>query len=251
MNCPNCGGRTDGMGAVCTNCGRALGQEATPATPPVPAFEPATVVTAAPAPQPIVNVVPPAPPGPGAWTGFPAATPGAPPQIDAAAIPRYAGFWRRFWTMFVDYLVCFPFGLALRIALGVGLFDPDWTRESVIVFAFGVISGWLYDAFMESSKWQGTLGQQLLGVRVTDRAGRRISFARATARHVAQYLSIFTLGVGYLVMLFNRRRLTLHDWISGCQIVRGGLEAPVAQPVVPASPAAGPTLVPSSGGAGR
>ena len=39
---------------------------------------------------------------------------------------------------------------------------------------------WLYCALLESSRAQGTLGQQLLGMRVCDDAARRISFVRAT-----------------------------------------------------------------------
>ncbi len=264
MHCSNCGARVDETSAVCANCGAPIHRDASVATPMppvapiapaaptaplaplVPAFDPATVVTASPGPHPVVNVVPQSVASP--IGAVPGTLPGPPPGFDAMPRATYAGFWRRFWTMFVDYVVTFPFGLAVRILLGVGLFESDWSRESAMVFAFGMLSGWLYDALMESSKWQGTLGQQLLGLKVTDRLGRRISFGRATARHVAQYLSIFTLGIGYLVMLFNRRRLTLHDWISGCQIVRA-LEAPVAAPMAPAAPAPGPTLAPYGGGA--
>jgi len=155
--------------------------------------------------------------------------------------PSYAGFWRRFGTMLVDYMVCFPFGATVRILLGIGVFESlDWTRDSLFVLGFGMLSGWLYDALMESSRWQGTLGQQLLGVRVTDRQGRRVSFARASARHFGQYLSIFTLGIGYLAIAFNRRKLALHDWLSGCELVRGGLEAPDTSALRPVPPVLSP-----------
>ena len=81
---------------------------------------------------------------------------------------------------------------------------------------------------------------------MTDRLGRPVSFLRATARHFGQILSVFTLGIGYLAMLFNRRRLTLHDWMSGCEVVRGGLEAPVTPLAVPVH-----ATTPIGGGAGR
>src|SRR4029079_6143353 len=123
-------------------------------------------------------------------------------------------FWRRFWTGMVDYIVLFPFGLAVRILLGVGMFESEWSRECARVLAFGIVARWLYCALLESSRWQGTLGQLLLGLRVTDHHGRRVSFARATGRHFAQYVTVLTLGIGALAMLFNRRRLTLHDWMS-------------------------------------
>lgn len=191
----------------------------------------------------------------------PAHTVATPPAVAAAAIastpalvaptelehhPVYAGFWRRFWTGFVDAIVLLPFGIAVGTLLGVGFFDTDWSRERLLLFGFQRLLGWLYGAGLESSRWQGTLGQQLLGLRVTDRFGRRVSFLRATGRHFGQILSVFTLGIGYLAMLFNRRRLTLHDWMSGCEIVRGGLEAPVTPMAVPAH-----AVTPLGGGAGR
>ena len=55
---------------------------------------------------------------------------------------------------------------------------------------------WLYCAGLESSGAQGTLGQQVLGIRVCDDRLRRISFARATARFLAQWLSVLTCGLG-------------------------------------------------------
>ena len=224
MYCWKCGTWNAEGEIRCVNCGATL-----PA--PVPAEAP--VAAGSPAAPPFQPA------------------PAAPPAVVSPVAPRereshpvYAGFWRRFWTAIVDYIVLFPFGLAVRILLGVGMFDSDWSRESALVLVFGLLTTWLYDALLESSRWQGTLGQQLLGVRVTDRHGRRVSFARATGRHFGQFVSLFTLGIGYLAMLFNQRRLTLHDWMSGCELVRGGLEAPVTA-AVPAH-----AVTPLGGGAG-
>src|SRR6266849_5653813 len=48
---------------------------------------------------------------------------------------------------------------------------------------------WIYEAALESSPYQATLGKMALGMKVTDLAGNRISFARATGRHFAKYVS--------------------------------------------------------------
>lgn len=242
MYCWKCGTWNAEGETRCVNCGATLPAPVaadvvatTPATPGPAAAAPSA--SSPPAPE---AVVPPVPAR--ELSSVLGAMPGS---HEISPRPLYAGFWRRFWTAIVDYIVLFPFGLAVRILLGVGMFDSDWSRESAIVLVFGLVSTWLYDALLESSRWQGTLGQQLLGIRVTDRHGRRVSFARATARHFGQFVSLFTLGIGYLAMLFNQRRLTLHDWMSGCELVRGGLEAPVTA-AVPAH-----AVTPLGGGAGR
>jgi uncharacterized RDD family membrane protein YckC len=238
MYCWKCGTWNAEGQTHCVNCAAAL--PAAPVSGDAPAGS-GTSPFAEPAPS-----VPPVAHAPAIAAAATTSTPSlsAPPELEHH--PVYAGFWRRFWTGFVDAIVLLPFGIAMGTLLGVGMFDTDWSRERLLLFGFQRLLGWLYSAGLESSRWQGTLGQQLLGLRVTDRLGRRVSFLRATGRHFGQILSVFTLGIGYLAMLFNRRRLTLHDWMSGCEVVRGGLEAPVTSMAVPAH-----AVTPLGGGAGR
>ena len=47
---------------------------------------------------------------------------------------------------------------------------------------FNFIGSWLYSASMESSSYQATFGKWMLGIRVCDLEGQRISFGRASAR---------------------------------------------------------------------
>ena len=80
--------------------------------------------------------------------------------------------------------------------------------------------GLAYCAGMESSQSQATLGKQAMGLIVTDENGSRISFARATGRHFAKWISILTLFIGYLMNTWDRRGQTLHDKIAGTLIVK-------------------------------
>jgi uncharacterized RDD family membrane protein YckC len=48
---------------------------------------------------------------------------------------------------------------------------------------------------------------------------------------MAQFLTVFTLGVGMLMQVFTRRRQTLHDMVSGTVVVRTrGEHAPTPAP---------------------
>ena len=82
------------------------------------------------------------------------------------------------------------------------------------------VIGWLYYAGMESSARQATLGKGLLGLRVTDLDGDRISFLRATGRHFAKILSALILFIGFimvglLVGPFGLGRLVFdHPWLA-------------------------------------
>ncbi len=84
----------------------------------------------------------------------------------------------------------------------------------------GLLASWLYEAILESSPRQATLGKMVLGLKVTDLAGNRISFARASGRHFAKYLSGAILFMGYIIAGFTDRKQALHDMIAGTLVRR-------------------------------
>ncbi len=159
-------------------------------------------------------------------------SPTAVPSTPAVPQPsvRYAGFWRRFWAVLLDGLLLFAAGIAadslMRAAAGVSI-TPIWKESSggtppynCMETCVGILIGWGYAASLESSEKQATLGKMALRIRVSDLAGRRISFARATGRHFAQIFDVLTLFVGYAMAGFTRRKQALHDKIAGTLVVR-------------------------------
>jgi uncharacterized RDD family membrane protein YckC len=94
-------------------------------------------------------------------------------------------------------------GLGLLLALGFVLFP-----------------GWPYCPLFESSKLQATPMKYLLGLRVTDLDGERLSFIRASARQLSKALSL-PLFAGFLLVAFTPRKRGLHDIIAGSLVVWG------------------------------
>jgi uncharacterized RDD family membrane protein YckC len=80
---------------------------------------------------------------------------------------------------------------------------------------------WLYEALMTSSAKQATLGKMVLGLKVIDQQGKRLTFLHATGRHFAKKVNAFTLHIGYLIVAFTRRKQGLHDLIAGTYVVKG------------------------------
>lgn len=145
-----------------------------------------------------------------------AAAAGAPP---VQAAQSYAGFGRRLVALVIDGIILVIVNSIVRFALGTTVSDS--TTLTSISFVVQVVLGWIYAATLISSGNQGTFGQMLLGIRVTDLNGNPVSFARATGRHFAGYISaLLCLIGGYLFMLFTARRQTLHDLIAGTVVVR-------------------------------
>jgi len=151
-------------------------------------------------------------------------------QPIVATPARYGGFWIRFVAVILDgilvQVVVVPFGALMGGAIGVAgvatRMPGEGTRlVSVIVGAvLGVLGSWIYEAAMESSSLQATLGKMIFGMKVMDLNGNRISFARATGRHFAKYISSAILFVGYIMAGFTERKQALHDMLAGTLVIR-------------------------------
>lgn len=77
-----------------------------------------------------------------------------------------------------------------------------------------------YYVWLESSSWQATLGKRMVGIKVVNLNGERIGFGQSSRRNMAKSLSVLTLGIGYLMPLWDHRKQTLHDKVTRCLVVR-------------------------------
>jgi uncharacterized RDD family membrane protein YckC len=204
LYCNKCGTPNDAAAQFCSRCGTVLNPAMTPA-----GSAPAAPLSAG------VAVAPYAP-------------------VQAAGV-RYGGFWIRVVAFIIDAvivrvpvrIVAAIFGLSGFALRGLG---PDGFGRGaelpMLIFGGGVLAlltiagSWLYEAFMLSPPYQATLGKMIFGMKVTDLAGNRISFARATGRHFAKYLSTMILGIGYIMAGLTERKQGLHDMLAGTLVRR-------------------------------
>ena len=150
-------------------------------------------------------------------------------QIDSTAkqYREYAGFWLKLAASFIDgILVGIVFWIAL-IIMGMDLLGdpyPDGSDNVPVCFVILMLASylipWLYFAFMEASTKQATLGKLALGIKVTDEAGNRISFGKATGRHFGKILSALILYIGYIMIAFTGKKQGLHDILAGTLVVK-------------------------------
>jgi len=199
--CNRCGTQNSALARFCANCGSPF--EA-PAQTPV--ASPAEIVL--PPQGPVAPV---------------------PPQSYVAPV-RYGGFWIRFVAVLIDGfivgIVVWPISgmMALAIGMAGGAVSMQTIGvhlvRGIVGLTFSFCANWLYEAGMESSSKQATLGKMALALKVTDLQGRRISFARATGRHFAKILSGMILLIGYIMAGFTERKQALHDMIAGTLVIR-------------------------------
>jgi uncharacterized RDD family membrane protein YckC len=120
------------------------------------------------------------------------------------AIMNYAGFWKRFMAMMLDFAI---------------LILPMFALNVAIPYAGSVILAVLYYPIFESSPLQATPGKYWMGLKVLSENGQTLTFPRALARFFLKYVSSVLLMMGYLIQLFTAKRQTLHDLISNAVVV--------------------------------
>ena len=187
--CSKCGSENDASATFCQKCGASL---AIP-TAPVPSVVVAPVV----------------------------------PVVVVATVSPYAGFWIRVLATIIDRLILgvvlsplfFIYVLPAIIKGSQGGFDEDNPQfvftVAPAVWIIGFAVSWAYEAILTSSEWQGTVGKRVLGLKVTDLNGNRISLGRATGRFFSKILSFAICYIGVIMVAFTERKQGLHDTLAG------------------------------------
>jgi uncharacterized RDD family membrane protein YckC len=208
MFCSKCGTNVTDGAAFCSACGQPT--SAAPTVAPAPAR-----------------------PAPGLPPTY------APPLLAPILPSPYAGFWLRVVAHLIDDLLL-GIGIGILVLLGVAMVGIDSIRSMVegmngedfqmpapiisailLVSFASIVLVWIYNAAMESSRHQGTLGKMALGLIVTDSQGRPIGFAHATGRYFAKIITgLIPLGIGYAMAGFTEKKQALHDMIAGCLVLR-------------------------------
>ena len=135
---------------------------------------------------------------------------------------KYGGFWIRFTASAIDGVILLvPTLLVSFLYRATNPADNQFSGLYEFVdFLMTLSIWWVYTAVLHSSIWQATLGKKLLGLKVVDYAGNRISFARATGRYFASFLSAILLGIGFILIAFTKRKQALHDKLASTLVVR-------------------------------
>lgn len=151
----------------------------------------------------------------------------------------YIGFWKRTVAFIVDGIlvsippavICLPmvFWQAAKMVQTEGT-DAAAVHLAALVGIYllwqglGLAAFWLYFALLESGPKQATFGKRMLGMKVVDYKGARISFGRATGRTFAKMLSYALIYIGFVMAGTSNRKRALHDYIAQTYVVRADFQ---------------------------
>lgn len=134
-----------------------------------------------------------------------------PPEAEAAAIVRYAGWWKRVIAFAVDWFVL---GMAFSVI-------PSDASDGVWLVALLVLPVAYFSGFHALVNGQ-TIGKALFGIAVRLDDGQPVGLSRAVVRALVQGVLWITVIGGIfdaLMPLGERRNRALHDRAAGTVVV--------------------------------
>ncbi|WP_428054455.1 RDD family protein [Candidatus Avelusimicrobium facis] len=120
----------------------------------------------------------------------------------------YVSVWKRFWAFLIDAAVFAVLFWALAQLIN------GWTVSLILLFII-----WLYYAWLESSPWQASLGKRVMGLKVVDKRGRRLSFWKASKRLLTRIGTNLTFYFGFFTAAWDKHHETLHDHLSKSVVI--------------------------------
>ncbi|MDQ6774357.1 MAG: RDD family protein, partial [Candidatus Dormibacteraeota bacterium] len=156
------------------------------------------------------------------------------PEPPSRPALMYGAFVSRFVAYVLDGVVLLIISLIATVVASLAVRFSTF-GQGLFLGVFLVVVGWIYYAVCESSSLQATLGKAAMGVVVTDTAGRRISFGRATLRYWSRVLLSGILLIGYLLALFTPQKRALHDYIAGTLVAKREYAPLIAAQATPAT----------------
>src|SRR5574338_941771 len=138
----------------------------------------------------------------------------------------YAGFWRRTAAFLFDFAVMWAL-----FAFTISAFPRAKPQTRYIA----TIPAAVYLILTESSRGQASFGKRLMGIRVMEAQGRRVSLVRATVRTTLQFapwlalisgrpwlvtLAVIPYVAALVGILLGRRHRSWYDRLSGTAVIR-------------------------------
>jgi len=151
---------------------------------------------------------------------------------------NYAGFWLRFVAYIIDYILIWVVQsfVAIPILGAMGMNFASNMENMSEGEAMGAIASIIaaasatamitfvliivYYTLMEASKFQGTVGKIILGLKVTDINGNKLDVVKALIRNISKIISSLILLIGYIMAGFTEKKQALHDMIAGTLVVK-------------------------------
>jgi uncharacterized RDD family membrane protein YckC len=145
----------------------------------------------------------------------------------------YAGFWVRLFAGLLDILFLLPPVFLIGYFLSDSSYEiinigenfksysagtsGDLHMIDLVCYAISII----YITYFLASNKQATIGKRMMGIYVGNLDGSKLSRARAIFRAAASMITSATLGIGFIIVIFTKEKIALHDFLCNTRVFHG------------------------------
>jgi uncharacterized RDD family membrane protein YckC len=157
--------------------------------------------------------------------------------INSQGVPvpqiQYASFGRRLLAYFVDFLILFSVGMVLQSCLGKNPFlifrnaksleeiqQMQSSTSTTLASLIGLVVGLAYFLIFYVNYDGATPGKRLMAIKVTKDDGSRLTYPVVFVRYLGTLISAFLFGLGYLWVVWDKKKQALHDKIAKTVVVK-------------------------------
>lgn len=134
----------------------------------------------------------------------------------------YASFWLRWGAKIIDLVITGAFQMSIMLLL-LSFMDEQETFFGMIISMFTGLVGLFcllaYNTYF-IGRFGATPGKMACGIKVVLADGGPISYLRALGRAAGELVSSTIMNIGYLMMIFDAQKRTLHDLFCDTRVIR-------------------------------
>jgi len=127
----------------------------------------------------------------------------------------YAGFGRRLWASILDGVILSAVINLLLLPLGHST-SVETTIQTIVIIVLPL----LYYVIAWKNFDGQTIGKRLVGVKVIKIDGSPMTYKTALIRSASYYLSAIVFFLGYIWIIFDKRKQGWHDKIAGTVVIK-------------------------------
>lgn len=138
---------------------------------------------------------------------------------------EYASFGLRFGAKLLDGIILWiaqliiGFVAGLLMAAGGGDEDSGMILFQVVLIFFSLVVNFSYNIFF-IGKFGATPGKMACKIKVVQPDGSPVGYGRATGRAFGEIVSGMICYIGYLMMIWDEEKRTLHDRMANTRVVK-------------------------------
>jgi len=136
---------------------------------------------------------------------------------------KYAGFWVRLASIFIDGIFVSAFSVSLTVILMIFshqfVSSETFLKLSLFIFVpFALLPGFLYYSWFNANGKQ-TIGKRIFGLLVVNNKFEPISIRRSLFRSLIFIFDSLIYSIGNLLILVTKKNQTFHDLITKTYVI--------------------------------